>query len=216
MRVLLALLAFLALMVLSVAGFRGMTSSRLPLELIPDMARQPKIRPQTRSDFFEDGFASRLPVRGTVARGMPALNQPSITGRVPGTTNFVEVNPLAVTVQLVARGRDRFQINCSPCHGAQGVGKGITTRLGLTAIANLHDPRVVRMPDGEIFNTIGRGKNLMQGYGAVLDPADRWAVVGFLRALQLSHLGLVEDVPAEQQLAFKERENELHANSSSD
>jgi len=204
MRVVLTCLGLAVLAILSVLGFRGTVSRRPPIELFSDMVRQPRLRPQDQFGFFPDGRASRVPVEGTVARGAADPNAPAITGRYRGTTNYLEVNPVPVTRELLEQGRKRFEINCAPCHGLQGDGRGISTRLGLTAIANLHDPRIVRMCDGEIFNTIGRGKGLMQGYAGAISPGDRWAVVAFLRALQLSHLGLLEDVPQERRSEFSE------------
>lgn len=204
MRVVLTCLGLAVLTILSVLGFRGTVSRRPPIELFSDMVRQPRLRPQDQFAFFPDGRASRVPVEGAVARGAPDPNDPVITGRYRGTTNYLEVNPAPVTRELLERGRNRFEINCAPCHGLQGDGKGISTRLGLTAIAQLHDPRIVRMCDGEIFNTIGRGRGLMQGYARAIAPGDRWAVVAFLRALQLSHLGLLEDVPQELRSEFSE------------
>ena len=89
------------------------------------------------------------------------------TGRVTGTTNFVETNPLPVTAELLKRGQQRFTINCSPCHGALGDGNGITKKIGAMAVvANLHDKRIVEMADGEIFYVITNGRNLMGAYGA--------------------------------------------------
>jgi mono/diheme cytochrome c family protein len=203
MRYFLALLAFLVVVVVSVAGFRGGLSRRPPIELFADMVRQAKVRPQTPNEFFADAAASRLPVAGTVARGAPFEASPFHTGRLAGTTNFVEVLPVAVTAELLARGQDRFQINCLPCHGPQGDGKGITAKYGMVVLANLHDPRIVRLPDGEVFNTITYGKNLMQAYGPNIPIPDRWAIVAYVRALQLSQLGIELDVPDEHRAALK-------------
>jgi len=198
MRYFLASFVLLVVVVISIAGFRGSLSRRPPIELFADMSRQPKVRPQSHSEFFPDALASRLPVAGTIARGSAYEDIPVNTGRVTGTTNFVELNPLPVTAALLARGQERFQINCLPCHGPQADGKGITTKYGMVVIATLHEARLVRMPDGELFHTITRGKNLMPAYGATLPPRDRWAVIAYVRALQLSHLGTLEEVPAEQ------------------
>lgn len=202
MRYWLAILAVLALLVLTVAGLRGGLSRRPPIELFADMARQPKLRPQTRSEFFTNRFGSGLPVAGAVARGAPFQDSPLNTGSLPGTTSFVAANPLPVTTELLARGRDRFQVWCWACHGAQADGRGITTSYGLAVIANLHDPRIVRLLDGELFNTVSRGKNMMQSYAASLSPADRWAVIAYVRALQLSHLATLDDVPPEHRSAL--------------
>ncbi len=203
MRYFLAVFALLVVVVVSVAGFRGGLSRRPPIELFADMVRQAKIRPQTPNEFFADAAASRQPVAGTVARGAPFEDTPHNTGLVTGTTNFVELLPVAVTAELLARGQDRFQINCLPCHGPQGDGKGITAKYGMVVLANLHDPRIVRLADGEIFHTITHGKNLMQGYGPNLPIPDRWAIVAYVRALQLSHLGTEQDVPDEHRAALK-------------
>ncbi len=109
---------------------------------------------------------------------------------------FVAVNPVPVTLQLVQRGEERYGVYCQPCHGAVGDGNGMTKKLGMTTVANLHDQRIIRLPDGDIFNTIGMGKNTMQGYAAQIPVNDRWAIVAYVRALQLSRLGLEADVPA--------------------
>ena len=119
--------------VVSIAGFRSSQSRRPPIELFPDMDRQPKLRPQTHNSLFADQLSSRLPVEGTVPRNRPTVlenkeiypfeDNPLNTGRVPGTTNFVETIPLPVTEQLLTRGQQRYAINCAPCHGASGTAR---------------------------------------------------------------------------------------------
>ena len=206
MRYFLLIYLLLIVVVVGVAGRRGSMSRQPPIEIFPDMDRQPKLRPQTANRFFSDGLSSRLPVPGTVARGSPFEDSPVNTGKVPGTTNWVETIPVPVTATLMARGQERFNINCSPCHGAAGDGKGITSKYGMAIIADLHDskpPRkVVQQPDGEIFNTITYGKTLMGAYGANVTVEDRWAIVAYVRALQRSRLASLEDVPAEQRPAL--------------
>jgi hypothetical protein len=206
MRYFLLIFVITVLGVVAIAGKRGSLSRKPPLEVFPDMDRQPKLRPQTANAFFADRLSSQLPVPGTVARSQPMdvggrkvypfEEDPVNTGRVPGTTNFVELLPVPVTAQLLERGQQRFQINCSPCHGALGDAKGITTRLGMVGVADLHQLRLIQMPDGEIFNTITYGKNLMGPYGANVTLSDRWAIVAYLRALQRSRLATLDDVPA--------------------
>jgi len=169
------------------------------------MDRQPKLRPQTHNNFFSDQLSSRLPVEGTVPRSKPIVvdgkdiypfeDNPLNTGRIPGTTNFVETIPLPLTEQLLSRGQQRYTINCAPCHGAVGDGKGITSKYGMIAIANFHDARLVKMPDGELFNTITYGKNLMLPYAANVTVTDRWAIVAYVRALERSRLASLDDVP---------------------
>jgi mono/diheme cytochrome c family protein len=197
-----------------IAGRQGHLSRQPPIGVFPDMDRQLKLRPQQPNDFFTNGLSSQLPPPGTIARSQPVQtvngavypfeDAPVNTGRVTGTTNFVETNPLSVTGQLLQRGRERFNIYCTPCHGALGDGNGITKKVGvMPAVANLQDKRIVEMADGEIFNTITFGKGLMSAHGPLVPVADRWAVVAYLRALQLSQLGSVDDLPPDQQATLK-------------
>ena len=205
MRYLLLGFILCCLVVVSIAGFRGDTSRRPPIELFPDMDRQPKLRPQAHNNFFADQLSSRLPVEGTIARSQPTVvegkpiypfeDNPLNTGRVPGTTNFVETLPFPVTERLLTRGQQRYTINCAPCHGAAGDGKGITSKYNMLAMANFHDARLVKMPDGEIFNTISYGKNLMGAYGANVTITNRWAIIAYIRALERSRLASLDDVP---------------------
>ena len=197
-----------------IAGFQGRISRKPPIEVFPDMDRQLKLRPAQPNGFFANGLSSQLPPAGTIARGQPLKttggevwpfeDAPVNTGRVTGTTNFVETNPLPVTGRLLQQGRQRFDIYCTPCHGALGDGNGITKKLGvMPTVANLQDKRIVEMTDGEIFNTITHGKSTMGAYGPIMPVEDRWAVIAYLRALQLSQLGSVDDLPPAQQAAFK-------------
>lgn len=202
------ILAFIicASVVVGMAGFRGDKTRRPPIEVIPDMDRQPKLRPQAENAFFKDGRSSQLAPVGTVARGSAFASTPANTGRIPGTTNFVDAIPVPVTAALMARGQERYNIYCLPCHGAVGDGKGVTGKLGMGVIADLHDHKgrnLIKAPDGQIFDTITNGKNLMGGYGSVLDPLDRWAVVAYVRSLQLAKLGTLDDVPAADRASIK-------------
>jgi mono/diheme cytochrome c family protein len=106
--------------------------------------------------------------------------------------------PTEVTASLLARGRERYTIHCSPCHGVVGDGKGITAKYQMVGMANYLDPRLVAMPDGEIFNTITHGKNLMGAYGGNVDIPDRWAIIAYVRVLQRSRLATMDDVPESQ------------------
>jgi len=214
MRYFLLILALVAVTVLAVAGKRGALSRRPPIELFPDMVRQPKLRPQTRNNLFPDQLSSQVPPAGAIARVAPLQvggavvypwqDSPVNTGRITGTTNFLEINPLPVTAELLRRGQERFDIYCAACHTRLGDGNSVAKRIvAMPVVANLHDKRIVELPDGEIFNTIGYGKNLMQGYAANLDVGDRWAIVAYLRALQLSRLGLIDDVPEAMRSTLK-------------
>lgn len=209
-------LAFLliATLVASIAGCRGSLSRRPPIELFADMVRQPKLRPQAPNAFFAGRVSSQLPVAGTVPQttpvqvgGLPVFpfeDVPYNTGRIPGTeTNFVELLPVPVTAPLLQRGQERYTIHCAPCHGAAGDGKGVTSKYQMVGMANFHDKRLVAMPDGEIFNTITRGKNLMQAYGPNVDVPDRWAIIAYVRALQRSRLAVLDDVSEPNRAALK-------------
>lgn len=193
----------LSLAVFAIAGKRGSMSRKPPIEVFPDMDRMPKIRPQTSSSFFDDGFASRMPVAGTIARNSHFEDLPINTGRVTGATNFAEVNPMKIDDLVMARGKERFQIYCSPCHSPIGDGNGVTKKLGMAVVANLHDKRIVQMTDGEIFNVITFGRNNMGSYGDKLPPEDRWAVIAYVRALQLARLGTPDDLPPAQRANLK-------------
>jgi hypothetical protein len=206
--------AALGAAVVGIAGFQGRMSRKPPIEVFPDMDRQAKLRPQKPDSFFPNGVSSQLPPAGTIARSEPIEtvngavyrfeDSPVNTGKISGTTNFIETNPLPVNEVLLQRGHERFDIYCAPCHGKLGDGNGITKKLGLMpAVANLHDKRIVEMTDGEIFNTITFGKNTMGAYGPVVLGEDRWAIVAYLRALQLTWLGSTNDLTLEQQAALK-------------
>jgi mono/diheme cytochrome c family protein len=214
MRYFLAIFALCVVGTVGVLGFRGSHFRKPPLYIFPDMERQPKLRPQTANAFFDDGLSSRLPVAGTVARGEPIQigdksvyawqDSPVTSGRVTGTTNFVEVNPLPVTVELLQHGQQVFNINCAACHSKVGDGNGVPKRINaMGVVANLHEKRIVELTDGELFNIVSYGKGLMQGYAGNLTLQDRWASIAYLRALQLSRLGSLEDVPEAARATLK-------------
>ena len=202
MRYFLLILLLVTVTVVGLAGFRGALFRKPPLEVFPDMKRQAKLRPQKPYAFFADQTTSRLPVPGTIARGTPYEDIPLNTGRISGTTNWVDTNPRPITAELLARGRERYTVYCSPCHSAAGDGNGIITKYGMLRAGNYHDPRIVRMSDGEIFNTITQGKNQMASYASQVSLDDRWAIIAYVRALQRTRLGTSADVPAEQRAAL--------------
>jgi len=202
-----------------ILGLPGRMSHKPPVEvysdrLFPGMDRQPKLRPQEPNNFFTNGVSSQLPPEGTVAQSQPIEtaggpvylfeDSPVNSGRITGSTNFVDINPLPVNEEMLQRGRERFDIYCAPCHGRTGDGNGITKRIGdMPTVANLHDKRIVELTDGEIFNTITHGKNTMGAYGPLVPTPDRWAIVAYVRALQLSWLGTKGDLTPEQQATLK-------------
>jgi len=214
MRYFVAIFLLCIVATVGILGFRGSHFRQPPLYIFPDMEWQLKLRPQTPNGFFASGLSSQLPVAGTIPRGAPIQtprgpvypyeDAPLNTGRVTGTTNFVEVNPFPITAALLKRGQQRYTINCSPCHGQLGDGNGITKKIGaMLVVGNLHDKRMVEMPDGELFFVITNGRNQMGAYGANVTVEDRWAIVAYLRALQLSQLGSIDDVPESLRATLK-------------
>ena len=203
MRYFLLIFALLVVLVMGVFGKRGHSFKKPPLEIFTDMDRQPKLRPQQPNLIFANGRSSQEPVAGTVARGDRYANSPANTAHAAGSTNFVATIPVPVTAQLMARGKQRFDIYCLPCHGPTGDGNGIVKKYGYATVRSLHEKVVVTQPDGEIFNTITHGKATMFPYQSQISIDDRWAIVAYVRALQRSHLGAVDEVPAQLKAGLK-------------
>ena len=203
MRYFLLIFALCVVAVMGVFGKRGHYFKQPPLEIFPDMDRQPKLRPQQPALTFANGRSSQEPVPNTVARGDHYENNAINTGLQPGTTNFVVTIPVPVTEQLMARGKQRYEIYCLPCHDPQGNGNGIVKKYGYATVRSLHEKIVVAQGDGEIFNTITHGKSTMFPYGSQISVEDRWAIVAYVRALQRSHLGFADEVPAPMKAGLK-------------
>ena len=196
---------FFVVLAVSILGFRGSLSTRSPIELIPDMDHQAKYKPQAESRFFADGRADRPLPAGVVPFGRSANASDSTFLRADDATylgknadgSWVTGFPKSVKVdaRFMARGQDRFTIYCAPCHGALGDGNGITKQYGMGATPSYHDDRLRTMAEGEIFNTITNGKGNMLSQADKLSPADRWAVIAYVRALQRAQNGTAADVP---------------------
>jgi mono/diheme cytochrome c family protein len=190
-----ALLASLAL--LALAGCDRRTSRSAPLEPFPDMVRQDKYKPQQARPFFADGRASRRPVAGTVAVGQLQDDDVFYTGLVNEST-YAGRNPLPLTADTLARGRERFDIYCAPCHDRTGSGHGIVpTRTPSWLPSNLLEDRIRKMSDGELFSVASLGRRSMPGYRFQTDEHDRWAIVAYVRALQRATAATAADVPAD-------------------
>jgi len=185
--------AFVALLALGVASCRQ------------DMHDQPKHKPFTRSALFKDQRSARPLVPGTVARGQLMEDEHLYLGKVDGKP--AETFPAALAdafggggewqQRMLARGRDRFQIQCTPCHGSVGDGNGMIVQRGMKRPPSYHIDRLQKSPPGYFFDVI------TNGFGAMIDQKDRvkvedrWAIVAYIRALQLSQNATVADVPAE-------------------
>ncbi len=162
---------------------RGCTSSRPPIHLNPSMDDQPKVLAQTGSDFFYNGASMRQPVPGTIPIGGLKEDAAFFTGKTEDG-QFVAAIPVEVDERLVQRGADRYRIYCQPCHDARGDGRGILFQRGNVPTASLHQEKIVKYPDGQIFNVITNGQGLMPSYRWPIPPADRWAIVAHVRALE--------------------------------
>ena len=166
---------------------RGCTSSRPPIHPNPSMDNQPKVRAQSASTFFYDGASMRPPVPGTVAIGGLREDTAFFTGK-DASGQFVAKSPVPVDDALLQRGRQRAAIYCTPCHDARGEGKGILFQRGNVPTASFHQEKIVNYPDGQIFDVITNGAGLMSGYRWPIPPADRWAIVAYVRDLQRTRM----------------------------
>ncbi len=176
------------------AGCRGQVSADPPFHLVPDMDWQPKYRPEQESAFFSDGRTMRQPVDGTVAAGHLDADDAWYRG-VDSDGVFVARVPGKVDEKTLARGQERFNIYCAPCHSRIGDGKGMIPRRTNWLAADLAQDRLRAAPDGQIFDTISNGKNTMPAYRAQVPVADRWAIVAWVRVLQRSQHATAADVP---------------------
>jgi mono/diheme cytochrome c family protein len=158
-----------------------------------DMHVQPKYKPLAQTDFFGDGRSARPVVEGTVARGHLRLDEHLYTGKVNGqlATTF----PFPITRQDLERGRERFNIYCTPCHDAAGTGHGMIVLRGFPAPPSYHIQRLREVPVGHLFDVITRGLGNMYSYASRVEPEDRWRIVAYIRALQLSQAATLADVP---------------------
>ena len=166
------------------------------------MDRQQKYLPQSESKFFVDGMTMRKPVAGTVARGELHEDNAYWRGRDDIDSVIAKI-PIPVTMQLIERGQQRFNIYCSPCHGRTGDGRGIVVQRGLLPPPSFHDERLRKVGDGHIFDVISNGIRNMPSYRAQIPVDDRWAIVSYFRALQRSQNASINDVPAEMRGAIK-------------
>ncbi len=200
------LIAFIVSVTLFVGiGPRREKFSSPPFEIFPDMDHQYKVRYQKQSPLVDGKAAQRKPVPGTVPMGFVVPEGTAAEGKAvaefgwahsddyfnTGTFGdyYGEGFPEAVTVDevLLARGKQRFHINCMPCHGEAGNGQGVVSKYwAIPPTANLLDPRVVSMPEGQIFWTITHGKGLMGPYNGTITVKDRWAIVAYVKALQFA------------------------------
>ncbi len=161
-----------------------------------DMQNQPKYKPLGATSFFADGREARPIPAGTIARDELNDDDPFHSGAENGA--FLATIPAQVDSNLLRRGRDRYDIYCSPCHGRTGDGNGMVAQRGVKIPANFHTDRLRSVPPGYIYQVIKNGYGAMGDYGDQVPVNDRWAIVAYVRALQLSRNANVNDVPADQ------------------
>lgn len=164
-----------------------------------NMKKQANARPYDASPDFADGTSARTPPAHTVPAGVLPPEATDASGRLRTAL------PVPVTAELLRRGRDEFNAECSACHGPDGYGQGIVVRRGFPPPPSLHEDRLRSAPDGHLYDVMVRGYGLMYPAGHRVAPADRWAVVAYIRALQLSQHATLEDVPAARRAELEAR-----------
>jgi len=179
----LRLLGLAALVLLTAGCVRGCKSPFSPIHINPNMDFQEKLEAQEASDFFYDGRGMRLPVTGTVARGELRENVEFFTGKNAAGEWVAEV-PIEVDEYVLARGKQRYEIYCQVCHDRRGTGQGVLFQYGKVPTATFHDAQRSALTVGEIYDVIVNGKGLMKGYRYPIPPADRWAIITYVRVLQ--------------------------------
>jgi hypothetical protein len=194
-----------ACVALAGSGCREQTSDDPPILLERNMYDSERYNPESYSQFFGDHRTMRAPVEGTMAREQYEADPEIATGLLPDTSAYVMAMPPGVAMRvggmekLVGRGRERFGIYCAPCHGATGDGKGMVVckrdkvtdpceSRGFAPLPSYEDARVRQMPDGQLFATITHGVRNMPAYGPQLPVNDRWAIVAYVRALEISQM----------------------------
>ncbi len=157
------------------------------------MADQPRYKPLARSTFFGDERSARPLVPGTVPRDRLDLGEAFATGKTAGKP--VQTFPLSITAELLARGQERFNIFCAPCHDRVGNGQGMVVQRGFRPPPSYHTDRLRSAPVGHFVDVMTHGFGAMPDYAAQIPPRDRWAIVAYIRALQLSQHARLSDVP---------------------
>lgn len=175
---------------------QGAVSEKPPIHINPNMDSQNRYDANALSGYFADGMVNRMPVKGTVA----VLEGYEDTEYFFGKTKdgkFIKDAPLAFSYDVLTRGQERFEIYCAPCHSGVGDGKGIIINRGFLPPPTFHQDRIRKLPDGQIFDIISSGYRNMPSYKHQIPVLDRWAIVGYVRALQRSQNATVIDVPEE-------------------
>ena len=172
-----------------------------------NMYDQPKAEVYESSRFFADGSAARPLPEGTVSRERGAIDPVFLTGQDEG--GMVTELPIALTVELLQRGQERYDIYCSVCHGYDGAGKGMIVRKGFPQPTSFHEQRLLDAPVGYVYNAITNGFGRMFSYASRVPVEDRWAIAAYLKALQLSQNASADDLPADALEALRDATGEV-------
>jgi mono/diheme cytochrome c family protein len=162
-----------------------------------DMHTEPRYQPLAESGFFSDHRSARPQVEGTVARGQLRIDQARYTGKIDGED--IDQFPIPIAKADIERGQTRFNIYCTPCHGRVGDGNGMVVLRGFRQAASYYTDALEKAPVGHYFDVISNGFGAMPSYASRIQPDDRWRVIAYIRALQLSESATLNDVPADQQ-----------------
>jgi hypothetical protein len=165
------------------------------------MADQPHQRPLETSNFFDDRMASRPIEPGTAARTDKEQNESQLSGKIDG--KLVDTFPFQITMDVLARGQERYEIFCSPCHDRLGTGQGMIVRRGFTPARSFHVGRLRDAPAGHFFEVMTQGFGTMPSYATQLSEHDRWAVIAYIRALQFSRNARLDELPPEDREKMK-------------
>jgi hypothetical protein len=166
-----------------------------------DMHDQPRYKPLAGTGFFGDGRSARPEIAGTVARGHLRIDSARFTGKENGQD--VEEFPFPITRQDLERGRQRFDIYCSPCHSRIGDGNGIVVRRGFEQAASYHTEKLIEAPVGHFFDVMTNGFGAMPSYASQVQPDDRWRIAAWIRVLQLSENAAIDNVPSDKRAALE-------------
>ncbi len=185
----------------AMSACRGQTSTEPPMAPVRNMYNQPRYNPQAESTFFSDKRTMRPYLPGTVAREM-AVDVELATGVLSNQSGYVLEVPSAVSQKIgggikamLERGEQRYGIYCAPCHGLSGNGQGMIIKRGMLAPPSFHDPRLRSVPDGQVFTVISNGIGNMPSYRHAIPVNDRWAIVSYVRTLQLTQ-AMPEEEPS--------------------
>lgn len=188
MRLIFLILALLGVGTFAALGVRGQRSANRPIEVWGDMTDQPRYNTQSQSPFFADGRAMRQPPAGTVAWGQQTAKPENHYSVVDADLYDLWDFPPRIQVDemFVREGKILYERFCAVCHGSSGGGNGPTTLFGMNAPPSYHSPRLREVGNGYLYKVITEGKNTMGPYGGSIHPGDRWKIVAYVRALQLS------------------------------